>query len=102
MHPCALFASPFLPPPCGQPPYLQMLSGPRSDSITVPVTLWFQSLYVVLWLSCISSVRLSYVLSPLNIALRNPKLLSHSLDEVSDFGTLFKPLDSSLIDRHVH
>src|SRR5882724_6628434 len=41
MHPCTLFASLSPSPPCGQLPYLQILSGLHPDSICVPVTLWF-------------------------------------------------------------
>src|SRR5882724_4698721 len=39
MCPCALFASPSPSPPCRQPPYIQILSGPCPDIPHVPATL---------------------------------------------------------------
>src|SRR5882672_12074253 len=39
MHPCFMFAPPSSSPPCGQPLWLQILSGSRSDSLPVQTTL---------------------------------------------------------------
>ena len=67
------------PVPCSHPHLLYphvdshhsyRYSGLHPNSIHVPVTLWFQSLEVVLWFHCISPVWLSWVFPLLNIALR--------------------------------
>jgi len=97
MRPVALFASLFLP--------LHADSRPSSRCTMVSVLIAYVYCDPVVLVSISNSLAELYFpssiiisLIPLNIALRNPKLLSYSLDKVSDIGMLFKLLDSSLVD----
>jgi len=101
MHSCGLFASRLL--------YLHADSRPSPRCSPDLILIAYLCLRPCVLFNISSSLPSLYflssiiiVLSPLNIALRNPELLSYSLDEVSDIGTLFKLLDSSLVDRHIH
>jgi len=85
MHLCALFTSLSLPPPCRQPPSYRypLAHVPIAYMSCDPVVLFsISSSPILLYLSSLIII----ILILLKLALRNSKLLSCSLYEVSDIG----------------